>query len=863
MTASCPGRRPNRLLARLFCGLTSAPIVHGRGCRAATKRYQRGNSELAGRAELMYVGLLAPRDPARMDFRILGSLEVLAEGRTVALGGSKPRALLALFLLNRGETLSTDRLIDELWGEDPPASAAKTVQVHISRLRKALAGGEESALVGVIVTREHGYELELDPERLDAERFERLVGEGRGELAAGRPERAASLLERALSLWRGPPLADLAYEPFAQREIARFEDLRIAALEQLVEAKLALGAHAELVGELETLIAEHPYRERLQAQLMLALYRSDRQADALQAYQDARRTLVEELGIEPGERLRELERAILAQDPALAVPAAQTAAAQPEAAESAVETGRAFVGRERELADLVVGLDDAFAGRGRLFLLVGEPGIGKSRLAEELIAHARARGGRILVGRCWEAGGAPAYWPWVQSLRPYLRDTDAESLRSELREGAADVAQILPELRDLLVDLPPAAAVESEGARFRLFDSMTAFLKRAAADRPLVLVLDDLHAADEPSLLLLRFVARELGESRLLVVGACRDVDPTPTDPLTTTLTELVREPVTRTLALGGLGEADVVRFIEFVAPEAPAAELAAAVHAETEGNPLFVGETVRLLAAERRLDEPATVRLAIPQSVREVIGRRLRHLSHDCNRLLTLASVLGREFDLDALASVSGLERDAILELLDEGIEARVVSEVPGGIGRMRFAHALIRDGAYHGISRSRRVQLHRQVGEALEVLYSSDLDPHLAELAHHFFEAAAGGDGREAGDYARRGGDRAASQLAYEEAVRLYGMALEALGPNGATTAQSRCELLLALGDAQGRAGDDPGAKSTHLRAAELARSAGLPEMLARAAAGYGGRFLWSHELTDERLRPSLVDSLSGPGQ
>ena len=180
-------------------------------------------------------------------------------------------------------------------------------------------------------------------------------------------------------------------------------------------------------------------------------------------------------------------------------------------------------------------------------------------------------------------------------------------------------------------------------------------------------------------------------------------------------------------------------------------------VHAETEGNPLFVGEIVRLLAAERRLDEPATAPLAIPQSVREVIGRRLRHLSDECNRLLTLASVLGREFDLDALAAVSGLERGAILELLDEAIEARVVSEVPGAIGRMRFAHALIRDAAYHRLTTSRRVQLHRQVGEALEALYSSDLDPHLAELAHHFFESAAGGDGQKAVDYARRAGARA----------------------------------------------------------------------------------------------------------
>jgi len=795
-----------------------------------------------------------------MDFRVLGPLEALDEGRPVRLGGGKQRALLALFLLHANETLSTDRLIDELWGERPPATASKTVQVYISRLRKALTGGADDAAAGVLVTRDHGYELTLDPGRLDAHRFEALVAKGRSELAAGRPGRAAPVLEESLSLWRGPPLADLAYERFAQREIARLDDLRVAAFEQLVEAKLALGAHAEVVGELEALIGEHPFRERLRGQLMLALYRCERQADALQAFQDARRTLVEELGIEPGDHLRELERAILAQDPGLQLAAAQ----EPAAADRAVESPRsAFVGRERELAELVGGLDDAVAGRGRLFLLVGEPGIGKSRLAEELIAHARARGARILVGRCWEAGGAPAYWPWMQSLRSYLRDSDADTLRSQLREGAADVAQLLPELRDLLPDLAPAPTLESEGARFRLFDSMTAFLKNAAAARPLVLVLDDLHAADEPSLLLLQFVARELGDSRLLIVGAYRDVDPTPADPLTTTLTELAREPVTRQVALAGLGEADVVHFIELAAPGRSGTELAPAVHAETEGNPLFVGEIVRLLAEESLLEDSVTAPLAIPQSVREVIGRRLRHLSDACSRLLTLASVLGREFDLDALAGVSGLSRGAILELLDEAIETRVVSEVPGAIGRMRFAHALIRDTAYHGLTRSGRVQLHRQVGEALEALYASDLDPHLPELAHHYFESAAGGNSQKAVDYARRAGSLAVALLAYEEAVRLYEMALEALGLDAAASAQLRCELLLALGDAQSRAGDDPGAKSTLLRVADLARAARLPEMLARAAAGYGGRFVWHHALMDERLVPLLEEGLSAVGE
>jgi predicted ATPase/class 3 adenylate cyclase/DNA-binding SARP family transcriptional activator len=245
-----------------------------------------------------------------MDFRILGPLEALDGSQPVALGGRRRRAVLAALLLNPNETMSSERLIDELWGESPPANAIKTLQVNVSRLRQELPED-------VIVTRGHGYELRVEPDELDARRFESLLDEGRAELAAERPGSALDALERALSLWRGSPLADLAYEPFAQAEIARLSDLRVSAEEQLVDAKLALGRHGEVIGPLERMVEEHPYRERLRAQLMLALYRSDRQADALQAYQDARRQLVEELGIEPGERLRELETAVLAHDPSL------------------------------------------------------------------------------------------------------------------------------------------------------------------------------------------------------------------------------------------------------------------------------------------------------------------------------------------------------------------------------------------------------------------------------------------------------------------------------------------------------------------------------------------------------------------
>ena len=726
------------------------------------------------------LGTVGPTGPGlrtRMDFRILGSFEALDEGQVVTPRGAKQRALLALFLLHPNETLRTDWLIDELWGQRPPTTASKTVQVHVSHLRKALAHGGDGGSDGLIVTRERGYEMRLDPAHLDSRRFEALLAEGRGELAAGRPERAVSTLEQALSLWSGPPLAELAYESFAGREIARLDDLRVTAFEQLIEAKLRLGRHEEVVPQLEALIPEHPYRERLRAHLMLALYRCDRQADALQAYHDARRTLIGELGIEPGERLRELERAILAQDPALHLAAEESAAAEP-----AVEPRGGFVGRERELAELVGGLDDAFAGRGRPFLLAGEPGIGKSRLADELIAEAKGRGARVLVGRCWEAGGAPAYWPWVQSLRAYIRDCEPEALRRQLGAGAAEVAQIVPELRQRFPDLPESLSPEPEGARFRQFDATAEFFRNASRDGPIVLVLDDLHAADAPSLLLLRFFARELGSMRVLLVGAFRDVDPLPGQPLSEMLADLARDPVSRRLSLGGLSEVEVAEYVELTAPEIASPGLLAALDEETEGNPLFVGEIVRLLSAEGiRPKSTAQLRLALPRSVRDVIARRLTHLSEACNRVLVLASVIGREFALSPLARLAGVSEDELLDVLDEAMAARVVSDMPGTPDRLRFAHVLIRDTLYEDLPATRRLRLHREIGEALEALYGSDPEPHLAELAHHYLLAGATAAAK-AIRYAAAAGDRAASQLGYEEAARHYRSALRALETRGA---------------------------------------------------------------------------------
>ena len=444
-----------------------------------------------------------------------------------------------------------------------------------------------------------------------------------------------------------------------------------------------------------------------------------------------------------------------------------------------------FVGRERELEELEAALEDARSGRGRLFLIAGEPGIGKSRLADEFAARAHLRGARIVWGRSWEAGGAPAYWPWVQVLRACIRDDDLGAFLAGLGSVAGDIAQILPELRDRYPDLPEPVSLDPEGARFRLFDSTTTFLRESAKDRPLVVALDDLHAADAPSLLLLGFLAGQLIEARVLVLGAYRDEELLTNQHLAPILLEMDRQPATRHIRLSGLSEREVATFIDATVAAPRAASLAAAVHEETDGNPLFVREVMRLLAAEGRLDAVWDARhpgITIPPRIREVIDRRLGLLPESCRELLSVASVLGGAFRLDALAQVSGLTLDALLETIEDAVTAGAVIDVPGSIGRMRFSHTLLRDALYEDLATARRKHLHREVGEALERLYADDPDPQLAELAHHFCAAIPGGDVDKAIDYARRAGERAATLLAYEEGVRLFSLALQVLDSKAA---------------------------------------------------------------------------------
>jgi DNA-binding SARP family transcriptional activator/tetratricopeptide (TPR) repeat protein len=775
-----------------------------------------------------------------MRFRLLGPLEVEDGERMLDISRPKQRALLAMLLLNANRVVSTDSLIDALWEDHVPDTAMKALQVHISHLRRLLGATR-------LQTRAPGYVLRVADGEYDVHEFEALVRQA----GTKSPARACGTWQRARSLWHGEPFADFATRRFAKAEIARLEELRLVAIEGHLEAELGRGRAAELVGELESLVTEHPLRERFRSQLMLALYRTGRQAEALEAYRDADRVMRDELGLEPSRALRDLERAILSQDPSLEPKPTETAG---NASESAPV---AFVGRQAELGELVAGLEEVFDGHGRLILLTGEPGIGKSRLADELIRRARERGADILVGRCWEAGGAPAYWPWVQSLRGYIRELDPALLRAELGAAAADIAPIVPELHAILPGLPEQPA-DPEGARFRLFDATTEFLRTASRRRPIVLFLDDLHAADEPSLLLLQFLVRQLASSSILVLGAYRSVDPVPGSPLRAMLAEVAREPTTRRVVLKGLTEPDVAEYVALAAGQTASSDVVAALHEETEGNPLFMVEMVRLLAIEGGDLEPLSPGMSfdIPESIRDVITRRIAHLSAESNRVLVLASVLGREFAPAALARLAGVSEDDLLEQLDEAISAGVLSHVPGSVDEVRFAHVLMRDTLYDGITIARRVRLHRIAVDALTDLYGRDPGARLTELAHH---SIAGSDFDRGLEFAHRAADHALASLAYEEAVRLYQVALDA-AELSAAPGTTRGELLLAQGDAQILAGDGPAARETLLSAAAIARSEGHADLFARAALAYGGRDIWGpRQEWDARYLPFLEEALA----
>ena len=520
--------------------------------------------------------------------------------------------------------------------------------------------------------------------------------------------------------------------------------------------------------------------------------------------------------------------------------------------------GGVFVGRERELERLREAVDGALAGRGSLQLLVGEPGIGKTRAAEELATYARVSGARVYWGRCREDEGAPAYWPWVQAIRSYARDADPVALAWQLGAGAAEVAQLIPEVAEKL-NVEPAKGSDSEEARFRLFDSVTTLMLGAARDRPIVLVLDDLHWADEPSLLLLRFAARELASSGLLILGTYRDVELGRHHPLARMLGEISGIEGSRRIPLKGLSVGAVERYLEMTAGAPAPVGLAEAVQERTDGNPFFVGEVVRLLASEGNLTSGGSAaELQIPQGVREVIGRRLDRLSDETNGALRVAAVIGRDFDEELVWRVADMRPEQLMTAATEAIAERLVTDLSDR--HYSFAHALVRDTLYEELSPPKRSALHERTGLAIEEICGGNVEERLGELAHHFLEAAPRGDLAKAIDYAQRAGEQDMEQLAYEDAVDVYGRALEVLELMDEPDEALRCSLLLSLGGAEAKSARVADARDAFERAADSARRLDDADSLVGAAIGIA--MMSDAGRLDEKLLALLDESLEWIG-
>lgn len=501
-----------------------------------------------------------------------------------------------------------------------------------------------------------------------------------------------------------------------------------------------------------------------------------------------------------------------------------------------------FVGRDHEVGVLRTALAAALAGRGGAVLIAGEPGIGKTRLATLVADEAAARGVAVWSARCWEDGTAPAFWPWNAALRRWAEHAGDERVRDAAGPFAAELAHVFAVLRDRMPELPLAAEWDSDQARFRLFDGVSRFLAALARPAGLVIVLDDVQWADGPSLKLLEFLAADLTHARLLVIATYRDTEVQRGDRFFATLSSLVRESSTQRLALGGLAAPDCVRYVGLAGVGGDDAALGTQLHRETNGNPFFLGEIVRLLASEGRLGTGWDPR-SLPPGVRAVVARRLDRLGTGCRAALAAGALLGDSFDaghLEALLGDSTVTETsgttpAVADVLDRAVRDRVL--VATGGGRHAFAHALIRRVVLDEIEPSRRAAWHARIAAALEHAAGAQTVAIAGELVRHFAGAGTIDGLRRAFTYACRGAEHAARELGWEEAARLWDIALDVGMRSGALDEARAIELRLALADALRRSGDVAAARAQCREATRASRSVDRPDLLARAALIHAG--------------------------
>jgi class 3 adenylate cyclase len=537
-------------------------------------------------------------------------------------------------------------------------------------------------------------------------------------------------------------------------------------------------------------------------------------------------------------------------------PATTGGIALPERLRELPPTG--YVGRVAERARLEELWRQARAGSLRLALIGGEAGVGKTRLSTHLALGAHGEGASVLYGRCDEDLGVP-YQPWAQALRHFVAQAPQSVLRAHVERHGGDLARLTPELSERVPELPAPRQSDPETERYLLYAAVTGLLEQGGAQQPVVLILDDLHWADGPTLSLLRHVVATGASLRVLVVGTYRDSDLSREHPLTALLADLHREQGVERLALTGLEAEDVLALMEAAAGyelDRTGRELAHAIARETAGNPFFAGELLRHLTesgaiahrGDGRWQVVGAVRdLGLPQSVREVVGRRVDRLGGDARTVLSAAAVIGRDFDLELLAAVVEPPEARLLDLLEEAVAASLLAESSERAARFTFTHALVEHTLYEDLSRARRARLHQQIAEALEEQCGEDPGERLGELATHWAAAVVSANPAKALYYARQAAERALAALAPDEAVRWYQRALDLSEQGPGEDRPERCELSIGLGEAQRQMGD-PSSRQTLLDAAQLARELDDADRLSRAVLANTRGFSSQFGLVDE---------------
>jgi class 3 adenylate cyclase/DNA-binding SARP family transcriptional activator/tetratricopeptide (TPR) repeat protein len=969
---------------------------------------------------------------------LLGPLSVVDDsGIEVRVPAAKERAVLSWLALRAGSNVRSSDLTAALWGDDPPPTAAKTLQNYVAALRRVLPAGSIATVPG-------GYRLAVEPDDTDVARFERLARDGHRTLEQGDPVMAADLLEGALSMWRGDPLVDLADEAPGLSEATRLAELRKAVEEELTDARLAHGEDALLVADLEAAAAEEPLRERRWGQLMLALYRSGRQADALRAYQRLRTVLGDELGLEPSDEIRNLEAAIVAQDAKLAAVnppdprpgstrrvtagresvldrrsdldgaaqhsggaetvtvtvlftdlvgsteladrlgldeaddlrrehfrllrdavsthggtevkslgdgvmvvfssvraaldgaiAMQRAIARrnrrrdvPIAIRIGISTGDTtldegdyfgppvieaarlcsaasggeilttelvrlhatrtghrfdsvgeldlkglaesvpsaalhwasadiaplvplprrlllegespFVGRAVEKSRMMATFKSVAAGEGRrLVMLSGEAGMGKTMLAAEVARSAHETGASVLYGRCDEELAVP-YQPFAEALRHYIAHAPPGALRAHVGRHRDTLSRIVPDLAAPDLSQAPKTT-DPDAERLLLYEAVQNVLASAAAETPIILVLEDLHWADPATILLLRHLMAASEDLPLLILTTFRSDDLRRHHSMAEFRAAMHREPDIVNVHLSGLDESEIVDLLKTAGDDrldGRELELAHALRRQTDGNPFFTAEILRHLAEVGTIQgEPTTMGASpeplaagLPVSIRDVVRKRVAHLGGRADQILRMAAVMGREFDVDVISTVTEVSEEEIVDVLDQACDAALVTEVGGAGLRYGFCHILTQLALYEDQSAARRRLGHRRIAETIEATCGSELGPRSGELALHWLAASGSAEVDKPIEYCTRAGDAAKEALAFDTAVRWYTDALQLLDRKAEPDEGTRVRLMIGLGEAQRGAGD-PAHRETLLRAAHLAHQLSDTASLVRA--------------------------------